>query len=133
MHPEIAPRMVFERDVIVVGGDERLPTNLRSQRSGQHSADLCCHGPARSVSITTRMGGVVQIFTAFRRLGLEYAKPATYRLCSRQMVIPDRLTQRPRSTVHHEPNAVVLVCLDLSEVISAAEGCELEHAFIVAK
>ena len=66
----------------------------------------------------------------------DFASSARSRLstgCARdKMVVADRLAQGSRPAVHHQPEPAVLVRLDFDEVISAAECCELDRAFVPA-
>jgi hypothetical protein len=120
--------MVFERNVVVVGRDHRLPTHLRPQHSRQHETNLLSHRLAGRVGKTTSAGGVVKIFETRIGFGVERAKPLVHRLRTFEMVIADRLPEGPRPAMHHQPEPSILVRLNFNEVISAAEGCELDRA-----
>ena len=50
MHPQIALAMMFERDMIVIGCDHRLPADAALQCSFQHLAGFFCHCLSRSSS-----------------------------------------------------------------------------------
>jgi hypothetical protein len=71
----------------------------------------------------------VKIFGSRIGFGVEHAKPVGHGLCSCKMVVADRLAQRPRPTVHHEPEAAIFVRLNFNEVVAAAERCEFDRTF----
>src|SRR6185437_436409 len=49
-------------------------------------------------------------------------------LCTRKVMIADRLAECPGAAVNHQPEPIFLVPLEFEKVIPAAESCELQFA-----
>jgi hypothetical protein len=64
--------------------------------------------------------------------GVERTRALTDRLRARQIAVPNRGADGTRTAVHQQPKPLVPVRLELDEVIAAAEGRELEHAFMAS-
>ena len=60
--------------------------------------------------------------------GIQRSEPAANVLAMTQMVIADGWTHPSGSTVDHQPEATILIALQLDEMVSAAERRELESA-----
>jgi hypothetical protein len=76
--------------------------------------------------------GIVKILLACIRSGIQCAQPAFNWHCTRQMMIANRLPERSRSTMHHQPEPILLVRLQLKEMVSAAKSRKLDLAFLSA-
>jgi hypothetical protein len=126
MHKEIAPGMSLERDVIVVGRDDAVPLEGGVQRRLDHRPGLGGDRPPTGFGEASCEGDVAKIVGARLARGPECAQPIADRLRPIEMDSANRLTHRTRSAVHHQPQTVVLVGLQLEEVIPAAERGELE-------
>src|SRR5258708_5849029 len=129
VNPERAPAVALERHVVVVSRDRSLPAEVGSRRPGKHAARLLRHGPPGCAGKTPCDGDIVRVFGASIGSCVERAKPTVYGLRACEMVIADRLAERSRSAVNHEPEPVLFVFLDFKEVVSAAERCEFDGAF----
>jgi hypothetical protein len=123
---------MLERYVVVVRRDDGFPTEFRSRRTNQHAANLFRDRPSGRVGVTAGEGGIVKIFSTLDGVGVEDTKPVVDGRRTGQMVAANGLAESPRPTVHREPKPVFLVRLDLDEMISAAERCKLDRAFLPA-
>src|SRR6266568_7702850 len=63
-------------------------------------------------------------------LRVQRTKAAIDHLCTRKVMIADRLAERPRATVNHQPELVFLVGLKLEKVVPAAQSCELQRTLV---
>ena len=94
MHPQLAPAMTLKRDMIVIDGDHRLPTDAALQRSRQHLTRFLCHSFARSRGELPGPKDIVKVLFASIRFRIDRTQSSFDRLRARQMMVADHLSER---------------------------------------
>lgn len=130
--PQLPFAMLFQRNVVVIGGDQRFPAGVGSYSVGQHLTHHLCHRLAGSRGVAAGPGGVVKILGARAGAGVQCSKPVSG-LGSRQVMIANRRSDCAGPAVYHQPQKAVLIGLQFDEVIPAAQCRELQRAFAAAE
>ncbi len=119
--------MLLPRDVVMVRRYHGIPTDCAVYGGRQRLTDFDGHRSTRRVRETPGAGGVMQIGRADLAVRVECAESTANRRRTSQIVAMNRLPERTRAAVHHQPQAALLVRLELDEVIAAPERRKLDR------